>query len=122
MQTRTLSLGSRQRELIDFFASLPAEHDVTDVLGSIFASAKVTGVEFKQAEYKPESQNNPRVEYGIIIPARGEYPRIRLFVASVLANNPAVALDQINFQREHVNDATVKSEIRFTLFLRPEIK
>lgn len=120
MQTRTLSLGTRQKELADFFASLPAEQDVTDVLGSIYASAKATGVEFKQAEYKPEAQNNPRVEYAIIIPAQAEYPRIRLFVASVLANNPAVALDQINFQRERVNDATVKSEIRFTLFLRPE--
>lgn len=120
MQTRTLNLGTRQRELADFFASLPAEQDVTDVLGSIYASAKATGVEFKQAEYKPEAQNNPRIEYGIIIPAQGEYQRIRLFVASILANNPAVALDQINFQRERVNDATVKSEIRLTLFLRPE--
>lgn len=120
MQTRTLSLGTRQKELADFFASLPTEQDVTDVLGSIYASAKATGVEFKQAEYKPEAHNNPRIEYGIIIPVQGEYQRVRLFVASVLANNPAVALDQINFQRERVNDATVKSEIRFTLFLRPE--
>jgi len=119
MQTRTYSMGNRQKELAAFFESLPDEQDVTDVLASIYASASATGVELKQAEYKPEAQDNSHMAYVMIFPVQGDFVRVRLFVASVLANNPAIALDQINFQRDRINDATVKAEIRFTLFLRP---
>jgi Tfp pilus assembly protein PilO len=119
MQARNFSIGNRQRELAAFFESLPAEQDVTDVLASIYASANATGVELKQAEYKPEVLDNSRVTYGMIFPVQGEFVRLRLFVASVLANNPAVALDQINFQRDRISDTVVKAEIRFTLFLKP---
>lgn len=119
IKNRTYSLGNRQKELAQFFASLPNEKDVTDVLASIYASASATGVAFKQAEYKPETQDNSHMSYGLAFPVQGEYARIRLFVASVLANNPAIALDYISFQRERINDTNVKAEIRFTLFLRP---
>lgn len=118
-KNRSYNLGNRQKELAQFFASLPNEKDVTDVLASIYASASATGVVFKQAEYKPEAQDNSHMSYGLTFPVQGEYVRIRLFVANILANNPAIALDHISFQRERINDTNVKAEIRFTLFLRP---
>jgi Tfp pilus assembly protein PilO len=119
MQARTFSVGNRQKELGEFFASLPAEQDVTDVLASIYAAASATGVELKQAEYTLDAKDKSRMAYGMVFPVQGDYMRIRLFVSSVLANNPAIALDQINFQRDRINDSTVKAEIRLTLFLRP---
>lgn len=119
IQTRTFSLGNRQKELGAFFESLPAEQDVTDVLASIYAAAGATGVELKQAEYTLDVKDKSRVAYGMVFPVQGEYVKVRLFVSSVLANNPAIALDQINFQRDRVNDSTVKAEIRLTLFMRP---
>lgn len=119
MQARTFSVGFRQKELGEFFESLPAEQDVTDVLASIYAAAGATGVELKQAEYTLDEKDKSRMAYGMAFPVQGEYMKIRLFVSSVLANNPAIALDQINFQRDRINDSTVKAEIRLTLFLRP---
>lgn len=121
MQTRTFSAGNRQKELGDFFASLPAEQDVTDVLASIYVAAGATGVELKQAEYTLDAKDNSRVTYGMVFPVQWDYMRIRLFVSSVLASNPAIALDQINFQRDRINDSTANAEIRLTLFLRPNI-
>lgn len=56
LQTRTFSLGDRQTELGEFFASLP---DKQDVLASIYAAA-ATVVELSQAEYKPEAPDPAR--------------------------------------------------------------
>lgn len=118
MQSRTFNLGDRQKELGMFIDSLPAEQDVTDILASIYAVAEASGVGLKQAEYHPESHNKLRVEYGLVFPVQGEYGQIRYFVARVLADHPAIALDQISFQRDKISDPVLKAEIRFTLFLR----
>lgn len=120
MQQRSFSLGDRQKELAQFFDSLPDEKEITDMLASIYSIAENTGVGLKQAEYHPENDNKTRVEYGMVFPVQGEYTKIRYFVARVLADHPAIALDQINFQRDKISDPLLKAEIRFTLFLRQD--
>jgi len=121
IQSRTFSLGDRQKELGAFFDSLPAEQDVTDILASIYSVAETSGLEFKQAEYHLNDQDKPKVEYEIVFPVEGEYAKIRLFASRVLADHPAIALDQINFQRDRINTPILKAEIRLTLFLNPSV-
>lgn len=118
MQSRTFSLGSRQRQLGLFLDSLPAEQDVTDILASIYTIAEASSVGLNQAEYRPDSHNTLLVDYGMVFPVQGEYAQIRYFVARVLADHPAIALDQISFQRDKISDPVLKADIRFTLFLR----
>jgi hypothetical protein len=118
IQSRTFSLGDHQKELGMFFDSLPDEEDVTDILASIYAVAEASGVGLKQAEYHPDREGKSRVVYGMVFPVQGEYAKIRYFVARVLADHPAIALDQINFQRDKISDPILKAEIRLTLFLR----
>ncbi|OFZ65844.1 MAG: hypothetical protein A2V79_01400 [Betaproteobacteria bacterium RBG_16_56_24] len=115
-----LNLGDRQQELGAFFDSLPVEKDVTDILASIYTIAEASGVGLTQAEYHPDSNAQPRVEYGMAFPVRGEYANIRYFVLRVLADHPAIALDQLRFQRDKISNPMLKAEIRFTLFLRRE--
>lgn len=122
MQTRIFSLGDQQKELGLFFDSLPAEEDVTDILAKVYAIAEASGLGFKQAEYHLEDKDSPRMEYRITFPVQGDYGRVRYFVSRVLAEYPAVSLDQINFQRGKINDPALKAEIRLTLFLRPAAK
>lgn len=119
-QSKTFDSGDRQQELGAFFDSLPAEQDVTDILASISAVAEASKVELKQAEYRIDEKSKPRLEYGLYFPVQGGYANIRHFVFRVLADHPAMALDQINFQRDRVNDSVLKAEIRFSLFLRPK--
>lgn len=121
MQSRSFSLGDRQKELGMFFESLPAEEEVTDVLAKVYAIAEASGLEFKQAEYHLEDKDHPKVEYKISFPVQGDYGRVRYFVSRVLAEHPAISLDQISFQRDKVNDPVLKTDIRLTLFLRPEV-
>lgn len=118
MQNRTYNLGDRQNELGMFFDSLPGEQDVTDILASIYAVAEASGVGLKQAEYHPDINDKSRVEYAMDFPLQGEYAQIRYFTARVLADHPAIALDQISFQRDKISDPMLKAEVRFTLFLR----
>jgi Tfp pilus assembly protein PilO len=118
IKTRTFSLDSRQKELELFFASLPAEQEVTDVLASIYSIAELSGVELKQAEYHLDDKNRPQLEYGMKFPVQGEYGKIRYLVSRVLAKHPAISLDKINFQRDKIDDPVLKAEIQLTLFLR----
>lgn len=122
MQARTFSLGDQQKELGLFFDSLPAEPEVTDVLAGIYTIAEASGVGFKQAEYHVENKDNPRVEYKLAFPVQGEYGRVRYFISRVLAEHPALSLDQVSFQRDRINDPVLKADIRLTLFLRPAAK
>jgi Tfp pilus assembly protein PilO len=117
LQSRKFSLGDRQKELGIFFDSLPGEQDVTDILASIYSVAESSGVGLKQAEYHPDINDKSRVEYVMDFPVQGDYARIRYFVARVLADHPAIALDQINFQRDKISDPILKADIRFTLFI-----
>ena len=119
MQARTFSLGDRQKELGIFFDSLPVEQDVTDILAKVYGIAEASGVGFKQAEYAMEAKDSSRLEYKMTFPVQGDYGRIRYFVMRVLAEHSAISLDQINFQRDRINDPILKAEIRLTLFLRP---
>lgn len=121
IQARTFSLGDQQKELGMFFDSLPAEDDVTDILAKVYAIAEASGVGFKQAEYHLEDKDSPKMEYKITFSVQGDYGRMRYFVSRVLAEYPAISLDQINFQRDRINDPVLKAEIRLTLFLRPVV-
>lgn len=118
MQGRNYSSIDRQKELGEFFESLPSEEDVTDILATIYSVAEASKVGFKQAEYHLDDKDKRRREYRIVFPVQGEYANIRFFVFRVLSDHPAIALDQMNFKRDKVNDSMLKAEIKFTLFLK----
>jgi Tfp pilus assembly protein PilO len=118
-QGRNFGSMDKQKELGEFFESLPAEKDVTDILAMIAAVADASRLELKQAEYQLVDKNKQRLEYRMVFPVQGEYANIRYFVFRVLSDHPAIALDQMNFRRDKVNDAMLKAEFKFTLFLKP---
>ncbi len=111
--------ANRQEELAAFYASLPNEKDVTDVLGSIYATAEAYGVQLSEASYHLEDKDRPRIEYSLNFPISGEYVQIRRFVFRILASYHAIALDQIDFQRAKIGEATLKANVKMTLFIQP---
>ena len=119
MQGRNFGSMDKQKELGEFFESLPSEEDVTDVLATIYLVAEASRVGLKQAEYQLDDKNKQRLEYRMVFPVQGEYANIRFFVFRVLSDHPAIALDQMNIKRDKVNDSVLKAEIKLTLFLKP---
>lgn len=111
--------GGSQEDLETFFDSLPREKSITDVLAKIDATAEAAHVSFKQADYTLDNKDSPLVEYVIDFPVKGEYPQIRAFLSSVLAGNPAMALDQVSIRRDKIGESILNANIKLTLFLRP---
>ncbi len=110
--------GDRQQELEAFYDALPEERDVTDILAKIHVTGEAAGVELKQAEYHLENKGTSHVEYVMNLPIRGNYSQIRALLARVLADNPAMALDQFTLQRDKIGDGILNANVRLVLFLR----
>lgn len=118
MEGRAFGVQGRQRELEMFYDSLPAEPDVTDVLAKIYVVAEASHVTLKQGEYRLNNMNPLHPEYGMSFPVKGGYANIRAFLARILADYPALALDGISFHRDKIDDSVLSADIRLTLFLR----
>ena len=81
--------------------------------------ADASGVTLKQGEYHLDDKNIPHMEYAISFPVKGEYANIRAFLARVLADHHALALDGISFHRDRIDDSILSTDIKLTLFLKP---
>ena len=104
--------------LDQFYRLLPAKASAPDWLRIIFSAARAQALGLEQGEYKITVDRNGRLlAYEIGLPVRGSYVQVRKFVADVLDQIPAIALDEIVIKRETVNESRIDASIRFTLFL-----
>ena len=104
--------------LQNFYRLLPAKTSAPDWLRIIFAAARAQSLVLEQGEYKMKVDKSSRLlAYEIGLPVRGNYVQIRKFVADVLEQIPAAALDEIIIKREAIGDPRIDASIRFTLFL-----
>ena len=104
--------------LRDFYRLLPARGSAPDWLRVIFSAARTRSVALEQGEYRITADRGGRlVSYEIGLPVRGSYVQIRGFVADVLEQSPAAALDEIVIKRSAIGDARIDASLRFTLFL-----
>lgn len=102
----------------EFYQDMPGEKNVTAVMASIYAAAEASGVKLQQASFHLENNDGPVISYVMDFPMAGDYGSIRMLVSRVLANNRYMALDQIDFKRDEISEATLRANVRFTLFLR----
>ncbi len=110
--------GGAHDELGKFYQGMPGEQDVTDVMASIYAAADASGVQLKDASFHLENSDGPIIGYVMDFPMVGKYAGIRMLVSHLLARNPYMALDQIDFRRDQISDADLRADVRLTLFLR----
>jgi hypothetical protein len=55
-----------------------------------------------------------------MLPVKGSYEQIRGFVAAVLNDVPAAALEDIGLRRDAIGARTLEARLKLTLFLRSE--
>jgi Tfp pilus assembly protein PilO len=104
--------------LENFYRLLPAKASAPDWLRIIFSAARNQSLGLEQGEYKVSVDKNGRLlAYEIGLPVHGTYMQVRKFVADVLEQIPAIALDEIVIKRETINANRIDASIRFTLFL-----
>jgi hypothetical protein len=114
-----LGKGTPAEQLATFYAFFPSPQSSPEWLGRIDAAARAKGLVLRAGEYKLERTADQKLaRYQITLPVAGSYAQIRGFVAQVLADVPAAALEEITLRRESVSSPTVEARIRLTLYLR----
>lgn len=102
-----------------FIGFFPGFESTPGWLRTVYAVAEREQLELRQGSYKlSEDPALGLAYYRILLPIRGGYPQIRRFIAGVLDEVPALALEGIVFQREKVGDGTVEAKVALTLHLQ----
>ena len=64
-----------------------------------------------------QDRNWKLTRYQLTLPVKGSYRQIRGFIAQVLTDVPASALEEIGFRRDTVGTDRIDARLRLTLYL-----
>lgn len=110
-----------EEQVARFFKLFPQDKELPQCMEKIFASAQSQGIELEQGDYKVvRDKEGGLVRFQMTFPVRGDYPRIRKYLTSLMADIPTLALQQVKFKRQKVGDAMVEANINLVLYLREQ--
>ncbi len=105
-------------QLASFHQALPAQEEATAAMDRIYAAAATEGLTLARGEYQLLVEPETRLaRYQILLPVRGSYLQLRRFLGAALAAVPALALDDVEFQRKEISQTTLEGRVRMTLHL-----
>lgn len=97
---------------------LPAQPQATEAIERLYRLARDEKISLSRGEYAlgvdPDTQ---LARYQILLPLRGSYLQIRRFLQALLAQMPALVLEDIDLQRKRIGDSELTGRIRLTLYL-----
>jgi hypothetical protein len=126
LQARYLMTGSarpggastREEQLQSFYGFFPPLATLPDWLERIYAAAEKNGVALEIGEYRLVQERGWRLaRYQLTLPVKGSYRQVRGFVAQVLTEVPAAALDEIGFRRDAAASDRIDVRLRLTLYM-----
>ena len=114
--------GSSPREqLTEFYKFFPREKDSPLWLEKMVAVAEESGLSLDEGEYKvTQDKVGQLIRYTITLPVQGKYLQIRKYLASLAAEIPSMALENVQFERKDINDSNVQVKIKLVLYLVQE--
>ena len=111
--------ASPAAELRTFYDMFPPRADAPEWLARVYAAAEEIKLPLSRGEYVVSTdQQTGLVRYRIVLPVRGSYSQVREFVAATLHAVPALALDEVTFERPKISEREVEARIRLTLYLK----
>jgi hypothetical protein len=106
-------------QLRAFYSFLPPQPAAPQWLDRIYAAAEKERIALLRGEYGLVIEPETGVaRYRILFPVKGSYSQIRGFIAGALDAVPALALDDVNFERQKISDGQLDAKIRMTLYLK----
>ncbi|MEJ8834853.1 hypothetical protein [Ramlibacter sp. AN1133] len=106
-------------QLRAFYAFFPLHTEASESLSHMFAAARESRLQLSRGEYAiVTDRQTGLVVYRMTLPVRGGYTQIREFVAASLKAVPALALDEVTFERPKISETQVQARVRLTLYLR----
>ena len=108
-------------QLARFYRTFPNEKNLLPWLEKIFTLAHDQGISLDQGEYKVSSDKGGKLmRFQMTLPLKGEYPQIRKYLDSLLAEIPIVSLENLQLERQKVGDPALEARIRLALYLEQE--
>lgn len=117
---RPVSVDHRSEELRRFYGLFPAPQRLADELETVYSLARDANLDLMQGEYRLEKRGTGPVAYRILLPLRGTYSQIRLFIGSVLREMPIASVDALRFERKKIAETQVDAQVRLTLYFQPD--
>jgi hypothetical protein len=109
----------REEQLANFYGYFPPLTSLPDWLGRIYDAAEANGVQLDAGEYKLVQERDWKLaRYQVTLPLKGSYGQVRGFMAQVLNEVPAAALDEVAFRREGIGATALDVRVKLTLYLR----
>lgn len=106
------------QQLARFYRFFAAGQGPQDWLERIYQGAARHGLALEEGEYRMVPSHLPRLaRYQVRLPVRGSYLQVRGFLAEVLRTVPVAALDNVEFERQKVGEATVAARVHLSLYL-----
>ncbi|WP_110971052.1 GspMb/PilO family protein [Pseudomonas huaxiensis] len=97
---------------------LPAQPQATEAIERLYRLARDEKISLSRGEYALGVDPDTKLaRYQILLPLRGSYLQIRRFLQALLAQMPALVLEDIDLQRKRIGDSELTGRIRMTLYL-----
>lgn len=110
--------GSSIGQLERFQQRFPAFSEAPALVLKLHAIAAANGLLLETGEYQLVKDRNWNIaRYQITLPLKGSYPQVRLFLAQLLDEIPALSLDEISIKRDSINARSAETRVRLTAYL-----
>jgi len=108
--------GAEQLE--QFNRSFPAPADTPALMLKLHEIAAQNSIALDTGEYRlTRDREGGLSRYQVTLPLRGTYWQVRLFLAQVLDEMPASALEEISIKRDSVGARGVETRVRIAFYL-----
>lgn len=105
----------------DLLEGAPKLMQVTNAVEILYRVAQQHQLMLEEVVYQDQqSKDKQLVQYAIDFSVEQSYPRIKAFLIELLAALPYLALEQISFERDDIQNGQIQSHFRFKLFLDRE--
>lgn len=105
-------------QLAHFRELFPAERDVAAIAGKVMTAAQRHGLAARQVSYRFEDDKGLGLtRMHMAMPLKGEYVAIRRFLGDVHREVPALALEQVQFERRAPGDRPVEARVALRIYL-----
>lgn len=106
-------------QLAEFYEFFPSEKDSPRWLGLMVEIANRNNLTLNQGEYTLVKDTVGQLRrYKITLPVTGKYPQIRKYLSMLVAEEPFMSLENVQFERKDVEDLELQAKIVLVLYMR----
>lgn len=106
-------------QLAEFYDFFPSEKESPHWLGLMVEIANKNKLTLNHGEYTLAKDSVGQLRrYKITLPVTGNYPQIRKYLAMLVAQEPFMSLENVQFERKDVDELELQAKIVLVLYMR----